>query len=187
MAAALPFAALAMQVGGTLIGASEEAGALRRGRDADYENARRSVLQGEYEAMDVRRDERAAAGDLIAGQAGGGFAMGSGSAADLIAQSAYHRELDILNIRRSATGQANELISAGNEKGKAARGAMIAGLFGAASQALGGISNINSAKRSDSIRANERSSLSSGAIKVRPRVTVLGGQKDDWSIWERPR
>lgn len=105
---------------------------------ADEENARLSVYNGELEAMDVRRDARMVEGDQLAALAGSG-AMLTGTATDLLMESEYQRELDVLAARRKAYGQAREYKARAKQTRREGTAAMIGGMFSAASTVLGGV------------------------------------------------
>ncbi|WP_225205090.1 hypothetical protein [Novosphingobium huizhouense] len=141
MGAALPVLAIAAQAGGQLYQGFEQAGQERAAARVDKENARRAVLAGEQDVYNVRRQERRQAGDALTEMAGSGAMAGTGSAADVIAESARQAELDIARRRDQARGeQANYLASAKAHR-SAATGAIISGVFNAVSTALGGASN----------------------------------------------
>lgn len=161
MAAALPIISIAMSVAGPILGGIEKNNAAKAGAKIDEENARLGLLSGEQQALQTRRDERMQAGDMIASQAGSGIELGSGSAADVIAQSAYQRELEILNIRTGATRQANNLYQAAADKRAAGKAAIINGIFGAASKAISGASSLR-ASNSVSAQTDKEYSYSTG-------------------------
>jgi hypothetical protein len=128
--------ASALQAVGTIMGAVDEASALRRSARADRENARRTELQGEIDVLQTIREERALSGDAIAAMASSGFALGTGSAADLIRQNAIEREMDVLNIRYAASQEAASLRAQAKDKKRAARSTIIGGVLQAASQGV---------------------------------------------------
>lgn len=158
-----------LQMVGSIMGGIDEAKQLRRSARADRENARRTELQGEYDVLQTIRDERAVSGDAIAAMASSGFALGTGSAADLIRQNAVEREMDILNIRYAANQDATNLRTQAADKKRAARGAIISGVLNAASQGAQGASAIKSQGRLDAQVIVERQSrlprTSSGLVQ----------------------
>jgi hypothetical protein len=160
----LPLAAMALDIGGGLAqgaGAKAEAEAAAR---VDEENARRSLLAGERDVEAIMREERMVAGEAIAGMAGSGLALGSGSAADIITASALNRERDITARRTQARyDQANNL-QAAEDKRAAGRAAMTQSIFGAVSGALTGAADI----RGNRIAAKTRKA---------ERKVVLGGMR----------
>lgn len=129
---------LALAVAGQIKQGADANNAARAAANVDEENARLSILEGEQQALATRRDERMASGDLIAAMAGSGLAMG-GSFSDLLAENAYQRELELLNIRTVRTREANNLNDQARQKRKAGRSALINGFLGATSTALAGV------------------------------------------------
>ena len=151
-------AATALQMVGTVMGAADQASQLRRSARADRENARRTELQGEIDVLQTIRDERAVSGDAIAAMASSGFALGTGSAADLIRQNGLERETEILNIRYAANQDATGLRQQAADKKRAARSAIIGGVLQAGSQAAQGYSGITNQGRIDAQTERERQS-----------------------------
>ncbi|WP_298603405.1 hypothetical protein [uncultured Sphingorhabdus sp.] len=173
-AAALPIVALGMQVAGTVAGGIAENKQQRAAARVDDENARLTVLQGEQEALDTRREERSMAGDMIAAMAGSGTML-DGSNADLITQSAYQRELEIYNIRRQRTSQARNLQQSAKDKRRAGRNALIGAGFSAVSTALGGIADIRAGRLMAAQGARERGATLTGSIKLPSRSSAATG------------
>lgn len=168
--AALPL--MAVQAAGQLFqgfSANKEARAAAR---VDEENARLTSLQGEQEAMDTRREERGIAGDMLAAMAGGGTLL-DGSNGDLLAQSAYQREVEIFNIRSKRAAEARNLMSAAKDKRRSGRNALIGAGFSAVSTVLGGVSDIRRDRLLASQGARERGATLTGSIKV--PVSSRGG------------
>lgn len=64
------------------------------------QNARNAAIDANAQEAQVRRDARAIAGDAIAAMGASGSALGTGSALDLLRESATNAEMDALNIRR---------------------------------------------------------------------------------------
>lgn len=111
----------------------------------DDENARLSILSGEQDAEAIRREERFRAGELIAGFGGSGL-MADGSAGDLLADSAYQGELDVLRARQKAFGEAKNNLTQGKQRRKGGDNALIGGLFSAVSTAVGGAAKIKAGR-----------------------------------------
>lgn len=174
MAAAGPIA-LAMSVAGKVMGGIEENNAYRAQARVDEENARIGLLEGEQGALQTRKDERQQAGDMIAAMGGSGIALGSGSAADVIAESAYQRELEILNIRTRATHQANNLSQSAEDKRKAGKAALVRSLFSAASTALSGVSDMKKQSALSNQADWERRQTMGGGTQSVPAMRVQGG------------
>lgn len=168
-AAALPIIAIGLEVGGKVFGGIEEGKARRREARADEENARLTELQASVDATDVRRDEGLATGDMVAGFAESGFAVGSGSAFDLVMQSAFNRERDIAAIRRGAASEAGNFRASAQAHRRAARNAVIGSLFSAASSAIKGASGMASAGQASAIADQERNQMMGGSIRLQRR------------------
>lgn len=149
MGAAGP-AMAAMQVVGGIIGRDQA----YRGSRVDEENARLSLLDGEREALDVRKDARQQTGAALTGMAGSGLLL-SGSATDLLAESEYQAELDVLNTRRQAYGQARNYKQQAKDRRQAGDNALIGGIFSAVGTVLGDASQ----KRRDRLRAENADSF----------------------------
>ena len=156
MAFPLAIAAVALTAMSTVmqgVGANSEARARAR---ADDENARLSLLSGERDAEDIMRDERQMAGDALASMAGGGLAIGMGSAATVLEESARQRERAIRTRREQARREnANYRQSAKDER-SAGRNALIAGVIGGAAQAVSGIKAEQDGERVREQRRRER-------------------------------
>ena len=158
-----------MQASAQIIGGIEANRAAKGQARVDTENARLSILDGEQEALQTRRDERMQTGALIAAMGGDGVQLGSGSAADVIAESAYQRELEILNLRSKATAQANNLYQSATDKRAAGKSALTSAMFGAASTALKGVSDM----RAQRTMADQRQSEWEVRKPV-PRPMIMG-------------
>lgn len=160
--------ALAMMVAGQVTEGIETNRGARAAARADEENARRSILAGEQDGLQIMREERRMTGDMIAGQAGSGLAMGSGTAVDLIAQNAYQREAEIYGIRARATGEAESLMQQAADKRSAGRAALIGSIFGAAATAIKGASDIKQGKRGTAQTQKERERTGGGTRRAPP-------------------
>lgn len=155
MAAAAPIA-LGLSVAGKLTEGIEANRAARAQANVDEENGRLSVLEGEQQAQRTREDERMQAGAMLAAMGGDGVQLGSGSAADVLAESAYQRELEVLNLRTRAIGQARNLNQSADDRRKAGRAALIGSVFGAAATALEGVRDMRTARSASQQRVFER-------------------------------
>lgn len=134
MAAAAPIAlavTAASQLAGGVMARNQ---AYKQSRVQD-ENARLTILAGEQDADAIRREERFKAGELIAGFGGSGL-LADGSAGDLLADSAYQAELDVLRTRQKAFGEARNYQAQAKDTRRAGRSALIGGLFSAVSTAV---------------------------------------------------
>lgn len=162
MTAALPFAAVAMQVAGPIIegiGANSEARAAAR---IDEENGRLSVLSGEQDVEQTLRDERMISGDALAQMGGAGIAIGTGTVSDLLEESIRQRDRQIDIRRQQALAEQDNYENAAQAKRKAGRSALIGAAFGAASAALSGVSNMNNQSRLSAQTKTERSVRGAG-------------------------
>lgn len=162
MGAALPFVAIAAQAIGPIvqgIGKNKEARAAAR---VDDENGRLSLLSGEQDVSQIMRDERMMAGDALADMGGSGLAVGVGSAADILAESARQRDRDISVRRKQAEGENSNYQQAAKDKRAAGRNALINGVFSAASSALGGANANRNARISSGQASKERTASAGG-------------------------
>lgn len=98
----------------------------------DKANAQQALEGAVGPEMAVQMRARAAMGEQIAEQGAGGFQVGTGSNFDAIEQSATNREMDLMNIRRTAQVKSNaEMFQAKLDKAQA-KTALVGGLIGAA-------------------------------------------------------
>jgi hypothetical protein len=171
-AAALPMVAMGLSAGGKIFGGISEAKGLRRGAKADEENARLTELQSSIDATDVRRDERMQAGDMLAGFGDSGVEIGSGSAFDLVMQSAFNRDRDIAALKYEAAGTARNYRAEAKNKRKAAKNAIIGSLFSAASSAISSVSGMASGGDASAIAASERNYMLGGSIRLNKRAAT---------------
>ncbi len=161
MAAAAPIA-LALSVAGSLAGGLEANSAERSAGRTDEHNAQLNLLAGEQQSLQTRKDERMQAGDILASLGGAGVQLGTGTTSDLIAQSAYERELEILNIRTRAAREANNLYQSAADHRAAGRSALIQSVFSAASSAIKGVSDIRAARTLGAQRTTENTYMLGG-------------------------
>lgn len=179
MAAAAPIA-MALSVVGKVVGGIEQNNAARSAAKVDEQNAQLSLLEGEQQGLQTRKDERMQAGEMIAAMGGAGTQLGTGTASDLISQSAYDRELEILNIRTRATEQANNLYQSANDKRAAGRSALIQSLFGAASSAISAVGGMRADNALAGQTATENNYMLGGGTYAAsagpaPAMRVKGG------------
>lgn len=141
-AAALPIAAIALTAGSSLYGSFSQASQMNKNARVLDENARRSELQGALQSEDIRRDERMQAGEAIAAMGGNGIVLGTGSALSTLWQSAYNRELDIMNARYGAAQKAGAYRSEAKGLRSQAKATRIGGILRAGAAALSGASGM---------------------------------------------
>lgn len=161
MAFAAPVA-LGVMALGQVVGGIQQKNAAYASARVDEENGRRSILSGEYEGAQLLRDERAMAGEMMVSQgANGGVAL-AGSNWGMIAESAYQRERDIASLRQRAAGEASNFRESAREKRAAGRGALVSGLFSAASTAIAAAADIRAQRMSSQMSATRRATQRSG-------------------------
>ena len=149
-------ALLALQVAGPVIKGLSDRGAHRRDARIQEENARRDVLQGEREALNVYREERQQIGSAIAGASGG---IG-GSIGLIVQESARQAELEVERVRETAFRQAQNNKERARASRSAGTQALVGGLFNAVTSALGASSTLRTQRNrfeiSEQNRAHQR-------------------------------
>ena len=162
----LPAVAIGLQAAAPIVGGVLEAKGLRREARALEEGARRDESQGAADAVADYRESRLALGEDMAALAGSGFAIGSGSAQDMLTQALVERELSAMNIRHSALLQANEKRAAATDRRKAAKTAVYMGILNGATAAVGGAvqsrSDARAAQRNETARTSARAGYGLG-------------------------
>ncbi|WP_294277574.1 hypothetical protein [uncultured Sphingomonas sp.] len=101
---------------------------------------------GAAEEGRVREAARAAIGQQLAAQGGNGFAMGTGSALDALAQSQVNAALDAMTVRRDAALRARSARTAGAIARAQGDNALVAGMLGAAARVTDWASSRTSAQ-----------------------------------------
>lgn len=167
----LPALAIGLQVAGSVAGGlMENSAAKREGRQLD-EAARLDERQGSDDAMAAYRASRMQLGEDMAALAGSGFAIGGGSAQDLLSAALVERELEGMNIRESARLAAEDKRRQAQARRKAGKAAMFGGLLGGVAAAVGGATQMRSdsraAGRAASIRSGVRKSYGQGLVDPR--------------------
>jgi len=162
----LPALAIGLQVAAPVIGGIQEAKGLRREAAALDEGARRDQSQGAADAVDALRASRMQLGEDMASLAGSGFAIGSGSAQDLLSAELVNREFEAMNIRETARLQAEEKRAAAADRRKSAKTAIFTGILNGATAAIAGASQMRSdaraASRNEASRTSARASYGLG-------------------------
>lgn len=177
--AAIPL--MVVTAAGQLAGGFAQRAEANAAARVDDENARLTILEGEQNALQTRRDERSIAGDMIAAMAGSGTLL-DGSNADLLAQSAYQREVEIGNIRRQSSAEARNLQREAKAKRRAGRNALIGAGFNAVSTALGGMADIRANRLLAAQGSRERGATLSGAIKIPGRSVPAMSSAPEYSL-----
>lgn len=127
------------------------------------ENARGAELQGALEEARIRREERAMAGEAIAGMGASGIQIGTGSALEALRQSAYNAEYDAMTARFSAATEARAYRLDAQAKRREAKDARKAGFLRAGAAILGGVSDYGAQLKLGRLGANERAALRPGS------------------------
>lgn len=174
MAAALPVAAMALQVGGQLYQGYAENKAQRRAARADEENARLALLQGEQDVGDIVREARFQQGNAAA-SIGTGLLFG-GSIASVLADSALQADMDIQRVRDAALGEAKQLRAQAQDRRRAGKSALIGAGFSALSTAIEGASSFSQQRRGALQQGRENSVRLGGAVR-RPMGTMAAGRQ----------
>ncbi|TCM37723.1 hypothetical protein [Novosphingobium sp. ST904] len=163
MGAALPIAAIAMTAASSVMGGIQEGSSLRAEARSDAENGRLSLKAGEQEAMDTLRQARFEQGGAAVQMASSGLLFG-GSIGTVLSDSALQAEMDIDRIRDRSAAEANNYYANAAQKRKAARGAVLGGLFNAVTSAVGGAANLQS-KGQQSAQATKERTTTLGAAR----------------------
>ena len=162
--------ALASLIGSSIYQGVEANAAGRRQGKALDENARLAILEGEQAAQQTRLDERRRIGAALASF------DSSVVAGELISESAFQREKEILNLRTRAAGEANTLYGQAADARGAGRAALIGGLFGATAGAIQGASANRASHRIAASDEKLRKAQMGGGGSLVPRPVVVGGQ-----------
>lgn len=111
------------------------------------ENARLATLDGAMRESAIRREGRQIDGEMIAAMGASGVQLGTGSALEVLRESAYNNELDALTERYNAAAEARgyRLDAARSRAG--AKDARKAGFLRAGAAILGGVSQFSSTTR----------------------------------------
>ncbi len=103
------------------------------------QNARIAEADGAAEQAAIRREARAAMGSAIAQQGASGIQLGTGSALDVLNESALNAELNAMAARRVATIRGQGLRAEAKMHRRSATQALIGGAIGAGSEIYSGI------------------------------------------------
>jgi hypothetical protein len=166
MAVAAPLA-LAVTAATQVAGGVMQRNSAYKASRVDDENARLAILSGEQDAEAIRREERFRAGELIAGFGGSGL-LSDGSAGDLLADSAYQAELDVLRTRQKAFGEARNFKARAKDTRRAGKAALVGGLFSAVSTAVQGAAQL---------KAQRIESLGGTRVSSTPTTGGYGGSR----------
>lgn len=125
-----------LQAGGNIIQgvAGYEAG--KYNRAAARNDAIEEERAGAAEEARIREAARVAIGDQVAAQGANGFAMGTGSALDALAQSQVNAAFDALLARQDAARRARAKRAQGEIAYAEGQNALVQGMMGAASKSV---------------------------------------------------
>jgi hypothetical protein len=157
----LPAAAAAISVVSSVAGGLSESKGLKREANMLDEAALTDERQGADDSLAAYRASRMQLGEDMAAMAGSGFAIGGGSAQDLLRAALIEREMEGMNIRESARLQAEDKRRQATARRKAAKSAVIGGLLGGLAAAVEGASTM----RSES-RASARTKVNAAAMRA---------------------
>lgn len=117
--------------------------------------------QGAADELRVRQAARAAMGAQVAAQGANGFAQGTGSALDALAESQVNAALDAMTVRRAAASEARSRRIAGSIARAQGENALTQGMLGAAASGIDWASQ-SRASRAGLAPAAGRSGYASG-------------------------
>lgn len=137
-------AGTAMQAFGAVKGGNAAAKSGRYDAAIDDENAHLALLDGANDEEAIRRQERAASGEMIAAQGASGVMVGTGSALEALRENAYNAEYDALSARYTAQTKAHGYSLDAQRQRAAAAQAKQGGLLRAGAALLQGVSQYSS-------------------------------------------
>lgn len=159
-------ALIGLQSVGTLIGGAQQQGQARNQAAVLEENARLSQLQGNLDASEAARASRREEGEIAAAMAGMGTLGGTGSAEDILYQTALEREYEMMTIRFGAEQEAKSMRTQAAQTRAAGRAAFVNGVFGAATNAIAGVHQLKNDKQARADLERRRSAQLPGRIPV---------------------
>lgn len=154
--------AIAMQAGSQIYGGIQQSKALKGEARALEENARRTEGDAARSGIEAYRASRMAMGEDMAAAGASGGVYGGSSAADVIAASAIEREMEVMNIHYQANSEAMALRKDAKQRRKAAKGAIIGSILGAAANALSSASGLRQQSQASNQNQQIRSSQAGG-------------------------
>lgn len=150
---------IGLQAFSSLTGALDKFGAARAEAKTLSENARRTEYDGAIQGQEMRRESRAAIGEQLAAGAGSGIAIGTGSALDLIGESAQEAEFEILNLRQQAADQAAGLRYQAKVIRRGATAQLFRDVINIGTQAASALSGAGDSSAISAARGRERASM----------------------------
>lgn len=174
-------ALIALQAASTIAGGISENSAARKEARALDENGRIVQLTGEQDVLTQARTSRMEEGEAVAAAgASGQLSIGSGSIADMIYANAVERQMELLNMRASASSQAAGLRAQASDARARGKKAIFGSVFRAGAAALTGISNARNSAKMDTATAagrayERRQPQQTGAIQIPRGRASTGG------------
>lgn len=132
-------AAIPLMIGGALVKGVAGISAANQNKKLLNAQAHEEEVLGVAKGQEVRKAARHQMGRQVASQAESGFVVGTGSSLTALEESLINRELDIMEINRTAKGKADGLRAQGKQQKKAA-------IFGAVADAIGAAGAISGYK-----------------------------------------
>lgn len=177
MAAAAPL--IALQVASHVVGAvADSDAAYKKARVLD-ENARLTELSGEQDVLASMRQNRMQDGAAMADSAASGGVAGGGSTADLIYANAMSRQMEAMNIRAGAAGEARNYRAQARAARSSGKAALVKGVFRAGAAALAAAHDQKNAEALKAQTGAERAAQLAqplGTIPV-PKIGAYAGHK----------
>lgn len=162
-------ALIGVQAASALAGGITDNGQARAQGRAFDENARLTEYQGEFDVLAALRKSRMEDGAMLADAAaggGGGGAGAGGSMADILYANAVQRQMEALNIRHAAAGQASGLRAQASQARRDGKAALFNGVMRAGAAALTGVDKQKANARIAAQNDAERTFQPMGTIPV---------------------
>lgn len=135
--------AMAANVAGSVVQGIGGYSAGKYNRDAAYNTAIEEENAGVAEEARIRAAARQAIGQQVTSQGENGFAQGTGSALDALAESQINAAFDALQVRQQAARRARAMRAQGDLEMAKGKNALMTSLLGGASKALDWASDKN--------------------------------------------
>ncbi|ARS27612.1 hypothetical protein [Sphingomonas sp. KC8] len=160
MADPITIGIMALQAAGPIMqGQADYKAGMANARAADA-NAQQAEVSGVMEEAEIRRRSRMAQGDAISEMGAGGIQLGTGTALEVLRESAINAEFDVLASRYTSSSQARAYRADASASRSAAKSARIGGFLRAGAAVLSGSSAMgNASKLAGASAASRGSSL----------------------------
>lgn len=167
---------LGLTVGSQIAGGFAENSQARGEAAVLDENARRAEMDAALKGEAIRRSGRATQGEAIAALAANGVGLGTGSALDLLRQSAIEEEYDWLNTQYQGASEAASLRTTATQRRAGGKNAIIGGFLRAGAAALTGMDDLKNRGRASGDAAAERAARRPGGmtLPVPAQITSRG-------------